>query len=74
MQIVDLPEDVLVIHYAALAPGFPPLVRLRVPAAIGRLLTSQGQSWLIDSLLSDAPARLALQELLECKVERCCHG
>jgi len=33
METADLPEDVLVIHYTALAPGPLPLVRLRVLAA-----------------------------------------
>ncbi|RLC66060.1 MAG: hypothetical protein DRI48_05570 [Chloroflexi bacterium] len=46
---VDLPEDVLLIHYAALAPDASAPTRLRVLAAVGRLF-SQGK---IDCSLQD---------------------
>jgi hypothetical protein len=64
MQTVNLPEDVLVIHYDALAPGSPPLARLQVLAAIGCLLAAQDQSHNVNDLLTDVQARLALQSWL----------
>jgi hypothetical protein len=64
MQTANLPEDILVIHYAALAPGSPPLVRLQVLAAIGHLLAGQDRSHAVDELLMDAQARLALRSWL----------
>ncbi len=65
MQTIDLPEDVLVIHYAALAPGSPPLVRLQILAAIGCLLAAQDQSYIVDGLVRDKQARANLQKWLE---------
>ena len=65
MQTADLPEDVLVIHYADLAPGSPPLVRLHILAAVGRLLAAQDQSHIMDNLVRDEQARAALQKWLE---------
>lgn len=64
MQTANLPEDVLVIHYTALAPGSPPLGRLRILAAIGCLLAAQDQSHNVNDLLTDVQARLALQSWL----------
>jgi len=65
METADLPEDVLVIHYTALAPGPLPLIRLRVLAAIGRLLAAPGFSRSMDDLLVDTQVRPALQKWLE---------
>ena len=62
---VDLPKDVLVIHYTTIAPGSSPLVRLQVLAAIGRLLAAQDQSHAIDDLVRDTQPRAALQNWLE---------
>ena len=67
MQATDLPEDVLVIHYTALAPGSLPLVRLQVLATIGRLLAAQDQSHAVDNLVRDEQTRAALQKWLESK-------
>jgi len=67
MQATDLPEDVLVIHYTALAPGSPPLVRLQVLAAVGSLLAAQDQSHTMDDLIRGEQARAALQKWLESK-------
>jgi hypothetical protein len=64
MQTVDLPEDVLVIHYTALAPGSPPLVRLQILKAIGCLMTDQDRVHTVNDLLTDTQARLALQSWL----------
>ena len=61
----DLPEDVLVIHYTALAPASPPLVRLQVLATIGRLLAAQDQSHTMDNLVRGEQTRAALQKWLE---------
>jgi hypothetical protein len=65
MQATDLPEDVLVIHYTALAPGSLSLVRLRVLAAVGRLLAAQDQSHTMDDLVRGEQARAALQKWFE---------
>jgi hypothetical protein len=65
-----LPENVLVIHYAALAPGAAPLVRLQVLAAIGRLLAMSEHGmdvphpYALDALLTDEQARTALRAWL----------
>jgi hypothetical protein len=65
-----LPEDVLVIHYAALAPDAAPVVRLQVLAAIGRLLAVSERSvdvphpYALDALLADEQARAALRTWL----------
>lgn len=64
MQTAHLPEDVLVIHYTALAPGSPPLVRLRVLAAIGCLMTDRDRVRTVDDLLTDVQSRRALQRWL----------
>ena len=64
MQTADLPEDVLVIHYTALAPGSPPLVRLQVLAAVGCLMTDRYHVYTVNDLLTDTQARLALQRWL----------
>lgn len=67
MQATDLPEDVFVIHYTALAPGSPPLVRLQVLAVVGSLLAAQDQSHDMDDLVRGKQARASLQKWLESK-------
>lgn len=64
MQTANLPEDVLVIHYDALAPGSSPLARLQVLAAIGRLLAAGDRNHIVDDLLTDARAQAALRNWL----------
>lgn len=55
-----LPQDVLIIHYADLAPGAPQNVRLCVLAAIGRLLDGISNCTLND-LTGDRRVRSALR-------------
>ena len=61
---MDLPEDVLVIHYPALAPDSLPNVRLQVLAAIGRLFAIQDHGPPVDELVTGEQARSALQKWL----------
>jgi len=65
MQTAELPEDVLVIYYTALAPGSPPLVRLQVLAAIGCLLANQDQTHSAHALVGSEQTRAALQKWIE---------
>jgi hypothetical protein len=54
----NLPDDVLVIHYADLSTK--PLVRLETIAAIGQLLVSTQESQQISDLVSDSASEQAL--------------
>jgi hypothetical protein len=69
MSPVELPEDVLVIHYADLAPDYPPTIRLQTLSGIGGLLAAteqaqRDQPYALDDLVEDEQARHALQAWL----------
>jgi hypothetical protein len=60
-----LSEDVLLIHYAALAPDATAHRRLRVLAAIGRLLNRGGESCFLQELCLEGDILRAIERWLE---------
>lgn len=65
MQPPGLPDDILVLEYAALAPQGGPLGRLQVLTAIGRLLTKPASEIIqLSDLVTEVAGQDALRDWL----------